>query len=93
MTDQSAITIKSLPSPLTEDDKPVISCSWENCIAEGVIEYRTVPRLCQRICELNLRSHPFEIGDFSGRYSITNHSQFNEQSLLRDSLVQINVVE
>ena len=93
MTDPSAITTNSLPSLLTEDDKQVLSCSWENCIAEGVIEYRTVTRLRQRICDLSLRSHLFEIGDFSRRYSITNHSQFNEKSLLRDSLAQIDVVE
>ena len=93
MTDRSAITTKFLPSLLTEDDKQVLSCSWENCITEGVIEYRTVTRLRQRICELSLRSHPFGIGDISRRYSITNHSQINEKSLLRDSLVQIDVVE
>ena len=55
--------------------------------------YRTVARLRQCICELILRSNPFQIGNFSRRYSITNHRKLNEKSLLRHSLVQIDVVE
>ena len=93
MTDRSAITRKSLPSLNQEDDKQVLSCSWENCTVEGVIEYRTVARLGQCICELILRSHSFKVTNFSRRYRIKNPSKFNEKSLLRDSLVQIDVVE
>ena len=57
------------------------------------MEYRNVARLRQRMCEVILRTNPFKIGNFPRRYSITNHRQFIEKSLLRDSLVQIDVVE
>ena len=57
------------------------------------LQYGTVARLRQCICELILRSHPFQIGNFSRRYSITNHRKLNEKSLLRHSLVQEDVVE